>query len=78
MSEEFGAKLSVRSFHTVFYCRKWKEYIAFYRDVLGFFVVFANEMLVELKPAAGARSGLMSAARTRWPASHGDSFILFF
>ena len=78
MSEKRILKLSVQSYHTVLYCRKWQECISFYRDVLGFPVVFANEMFVEVRPVAGARIGLMNAARTRWPASCGDSFILSF
>jgi len=78
MSTERKAHVSVRSFHTVLYCRKWKECISFYRDVLGFPVVFANEIFVEVQPVTGVRIGLMDAGRTRWSASRGDSFILSF
>lgn len=78
MSAECSANLSVRSFHTVLYCDQWEECIAFYRDVLGFPVVFANEIFVEVQPAEGARIGLMNASRTRWSALRSDSLILSF
>ena len=78
MSENRPPEISVRSLHTVIYCQKWKECISFYTDILGFPVVFTNEIFVEVQPATGARIGLMDAGRTRWPASRGDSFILSF
>jgi len=78
MSDEGASELSVKSLHTVLYCRKWQECVTFYRDVLGFPVAAANEIFVEVQPVIGARIGLMNAARTRWPASRGDSFILSF
>jgi catechol 2,3-dioxygenase-like lactoylglutathione lyase family enzyme len=78
MPENRPPALSVRSLHTVLYCRKWKECITFYGDVLGFPVVCTNEIFVEVQPATGARIGLMNAHRTRWPASGGDGFILSF
>ena len=78
MSAECADNSSVRSFHTVLYCHKWKECVSFYRDVLGFPVMFANEIFLEVQPVTGARIGLMDAGRTRWSASRGDSFILSF
>jgi catechol 2,3-dioxygenase-like lactoylglutathione lyase family enzyme len=78
MPETSSAKLPVRSSHTVLYCERWEECIAFYRDILGFSVVFTNEIFVEVQPATGARIGLMNASRTRWPASCSESFILSF
>jgi len=78
MFENWPRELSVKSLDTVLYCGKWNECVSFYRDVLGFPVVFANDILVEVEPVTGARIGLMDAGRTRWPASRGDSFILSF
>ena len=57
--------LPIMSCHTILYCRKWKECISFYRDVLGFPVVFDNNILVELEPAPNVRIGLMDVSRTK-------------
>jgi hypothetical protein len=36
-----------------------------YRDVLGFSVVFDNNILVELEPAPNVRIGLVDVSRTK-------------
>lgn len=71
-------RLPVLSFHTVLYCRKWQECIAFYRDVLGFPVVFENDLFVELETAPGARIGLLDAARSRRRNEAPAGFLLSF
>ncbi|MFH0813488.1 MAG: VOC family protein [Pseudomonadota bacterium] len=79
MSEALPVTLPIESFHTILYCQKWVECISFYRDILGFPVVFANEIFVELQPVAGALIGLMDATRTKRPRSgFHDTFLLSF
>lgn len=71
-------RLPVLSFHTVLYCRKWTECIAFYRDILGFPVVFENDLFVELETAQGARIGLLDAARSSRGKESPAGFLLSF
>jgi len=71
-------RLPILSFHTVLYCRKWTECVAFYRDILGFPVVFENELFVELETAQGARIGLLDAARSTRRGEGPAGFLLSF
>jgi catechol 2,3-dioxygenase-like lactoylglutathione lyase family enzyme len=72
------AKLPVISFHVVIYSKKWKECVSFYRDILGFPVIFSNNIFVELEAAPGSRIGLLDATRTRRSPGNYDNFILSF
>jgi catechol 2,3-dioxygenase-like lactoylglutathione lyase family enzyme len=77
--EVTSVTLPIEGLHTVLYCQKWEGCVSFYRDTLGFPVVFANDMFVELQPVAGAFIGLLDAARTTRPlSSFHDTFILSF
>jgi catechol 2,3-dioxygenase-like lactoylglutathione lyase family enzyme len=70
--------LPIMSCHTILYCRKWKECISFYRDVLGFPVVFDNNILVELEPAPNVRIGLMDVSRTKKNVTASENIVLSF
>jgi catechol 2,3-dioxygenase-like lactoylglutathione lyase family enzyme len=56
-----GGRVSVTSLHTVLFCRDWEACVAFYRDALGFPVVYENRRFVELQVASGAFIGLLDA-----------------
>jgi Glyoxalase/Bleomycin resistance protein/Dioxygenase superfamily. len=70
--------LPIMSCHTILYCRKWKECVAFYRDFLGFLVVFDNNILVELEPAPNARIGVMDVSRTKRNVTAPETIVLSF
>jgi len=54
--------MSVESFHTVLFCRKWDECVDFYRDILGFTVVDEKPGFVEFEVAPGSRIGLLNSS----------------
>ncbi|HPD60871.1 MAG TPA: VOC family protein [Thermodesulfobacteriota bacterium] len=70
--------LPITSVHTILYCQKWKECISFYRDILGFPVVFDNNILVELEPTPNARIGLMDVSRTKRNVTEPETIVLSF
>jgi len=70
--------LSILSCHTVLYCQKWKECISFYQDVLGFPIVFANNILVEVEPKVNTRIGLIDVSRTKRKFTAPENIILSF
>jgi len=78
MPEKSTDQVPVISVHTILYSHKWNECVSFYRDILGFPIIFANKIFVELEPAQGSRIGLLDATRARRSPSTHDSFILSF
>jgi catechol 2,3-dioxygenase-like lactoylglutathione lyase family enzyme len=70
--------LPLMSCHTILYCRKWKECISFYRDVLGFPIVFDNNILVELAAAPNVRIGLMDVSRTKRNVTAPENIVFSF
>ena len=70
--------LPIMTCHTILYCRKWKECVSFYRDVLGFPVVFDNNILVELESAPNVRLGLMDVSRTKRNITAPENIVLSF
>ena len=70
--------LPIMSCHTILYCRKWRECTSFYRDVLGFPVVFDNNILTELEPAPNVRIGLMDVSRTKRTVTAPGTIVLSF
>ncbi len=47
--------MHIRTSNTILYCRKWKETVAFYRDVLKLDVHFSNDWFVEFSVSSCAR-----------------------
>jgi len=76
--KEDESRLGIETFHTVLYCRRWAESVAFYRDVLDLPVVFENPLFVELRAAPGACIGLLDASRTRDPGVEPRGVLLSF
>ena len=70
--------LPIMSFHTILYCRKWKECISFYLDALGFPVIFDNKILLEVERALNARIGLMDVSRTKRNVTAPETIVLSF
>jgi len=70
--------ISVESFHTILRCRKWDACVSFYRDTLGFEVVYTRPGFVELQIAAGSRIGLIKQNRKNEPKNPDASVILSF
>ncbi len=53
------ALLPVESLHTVLICEKWEECVSFYKDVLGFPIVYERDRFVEFEVTPGARIGIL-------------------
>ena len=53
--------LPVGSLHTVLICDTWEACISFYRDTLGFPVVYERERFVESEVTPSARIGIRKA-----------------
>jgi len=70
--------LSVESFHTVLFCRKWDACVSFYRDVLGFKVVDTKPGFVEFEVAPRSRIGLLKPSGDSATEYSDTSFILSF
>jgi catechol 2,3-dioxygenase-like lactoylglutathione lyase family enzyme len=70
--------LSVDSFHTVLFCRKWDVCVNFYRDILGFAVVDEKPGFVEFQVAPGSRFGLLKSPENSALKKNNTSFILSF
>ena len=49
------SKMEIKTSNTILYCRKWKETVAFYRDVLELDVHFSNDWFVEFTLSNSAR-----------------------
>ena len=70
--------LSVESFHTVLFCRKWDACVSFYRDVLGFKVVDTKPGFIEFQVAQGSQIGLLKPSKDSASEPDDTSFILSF
>ena len=70
--------LSVESFHTVLFCRKWDACVSFYRDALGFEVVDTKPGFVEFQIAPGSHISLLRQTGNDKSDDPDSSFILSF
>lgn len=68
--------LPVRSLHTVLLSEKWEECVSFYKDVLGFPVVYERERFVEFRVAAHAHIGILRPLRSNAPTPGHEDVIL--
>ncbi len=71
-------KVSLVTAGTVLYCRRWGDCVAFYRDTLGFPVVWENDLFVEVAVTATARLGLIDVSRTKKQVTPSDAIVLSF
>ena len=70
--------LQIKSFHTILYCNDWKACVAFYRDTLGFEMVFSNDLFVELRIGSNAFLGLIDRFRCRRKVMDNMGVVLSF
>ena len=73
--------LQLRRTNTILYCQNWEATVAFYRDMLGLPVTFANDWFVEFALYAGADTGsahlsVANAARASIAAVEGQGITL--
>lgn len=59
--------ISIESFHTILYCRKWDACVSFYRDILGFEEAEIKPGFVEVQVNPGSRIGLLRSAKNDNP-----------
>jgi catechol 2,3-dioxygenase-like lactoylglutathione lyase family enzyme len=69
--------LSVDSFHTVLFCRKWDACVQFYRDILEFIPVDEKPGFVEFQVVPGSHIGLLKYVG-KHVSKNNASFILSF
>ncbi len=68
--------LPVKSLHTVLICEKWEDCVSFYKDVLGFPVLYERERFVEFQVTADARIGILKPLHPDAPKPGHDRVIL--
>jgi catechol 2,3-dioxygenase-like lactoylglutathione lyase family enzyme len=59
--------ISIESFHTILYCRKWDTCVSFYRDILGFEEVDTKPGFIEVQVNPGSRIGLLRSGKKSNP-----------
>jgi catechol 2,3-dioxygenase-like lactoylglutathione lyase family enzyme len=68
--------LPVKSLHTVLICEKWEDCVSFYKDVLGFPVLYERERFVEFQVTGDARIGILKPLHPNVPKPTHDRLIL--
>ncbi len=63
--------MNIKTLNTILYCKKWKETVAFYRDVLKLDVHFSNDWFVEFILNSQARLSIAHQERTSIKSSDG-------
>lgn len=64
--------------NTILYVRRWKETVAFYRDLLGFEIVFQKEWFVEFRLTPTAFLSVANQSRTTVASGDGKGITLSF
>jgi len=62
--------------NTILYCDRWQESVAFYRDVLGLDVAFANDWFVEFVLGPDRFVSIADAARSSLESGGGAGITL--
>jgi len=68
--------LPVKSLHTVLLCEKWEDCVSFYKEVLGFPVLYERERFVEFQVTADARIGILKPLHPYAPRPSHEHVIL--
>ena len=68
--------LQVQRANTVLYCARWNATVAFYRDVLGLTVTFANDWFVEFRLGESAFVSIADALRATIESANGHGITL--
>jgi catechol-2,3-dioxygenase len=70
--------VNIKTSNTILYCKKWKETVAFYRDILKLDVHFSNEWFVEFILNSQARLSIAHQQRTSIKSSGGRGITVCF
>ena len=68
--------LQVQRANTVLYCARWNATVAFYRDVLGLTIGFANDWFVEFRVGESAFVSIADASRATIESANGHGITL--
>ena len=68
--------IDVERTNTVLYCDRWSDSVSFYRDALGFEIVFENDWFVEFAVHPGAFVSVADAARSSIRSGDGAGLTL--
>ncbi len=68
--------MDIKTVNTILYCGKWKETIAFYREVLGLPVTCLKEWFVEFELTSTSRLSIADASRASVDASGGKGITI--
>ncbi|WP_155302349.1 VOC family protein [Desulfosarcina widdelii] len=68
----------IKRANTILYARRWKETVAFYRDHLGFEVVFQKDWFVEFRLTPTAFLSVADSSRTTIVSGDGKGVTLSF
>ena len=68
--------IAIERSNTILYCRRWRETLAFYREVVGLATSFEKEWFVELRLHDGAYLSLADASRASVGATGGEGLTL--
>ncbi len=70
--------LVIDSMNVILYCRRWREAVAFYRDVLGFRTRTAADWLVEFEAGPHMCLSVADAGRTSMQPAEGAGITVTF
>lgn len=62
--------------NTILYCQRWKETVAFFREVVGLDSTFSNEWFVEYAIGDGSHLSIADTSRATVASSRGDGITL--
>jgi catechol 2,3-dioxygenase-like lactoylglutathione lyase family enzyme len=68
--------LSIKSTNIILYCRHWTETVAFYRDGLGWPILFASEWFVEFQITETSRLSVANEQRATLKSNQGAGITL--
>ena len=70
--------MKITTSNAILYCRKWRETVAFYAEVLQLDVHFSNEWFVEFAINTSARLSIADEARASIKSANGQGITLGF
>ncbi|TKB06396.1 VOC family protein [Desulforhopalus sp. IMCC35007] len=70
--------MQIKTSNTILYCRKWKETVSFYRDVLKLDLHFVNDWFVEFSLNSGARLSIANEESASIKSCSGNGITICF
>lgn len=68
--------MDIKIVNTILYCGKWKETVAFYKEILNLHVACSREWFVEFELNKTSRLSIADASRTSVAASGGKGITI--